>query len=118
MKEYLVIQNSVEWMRAASEDIIYIEADGNYSKIMLSLGEEHTFTKQMGLIFDEIENQLDRTVEDFVQVGRSLIINRKHLNHISLTNQQIVLSDGYSTHYTVKVNKEPLRRLKELVEND
>ena len=118
MKEFLVIRNNANWTRSASEDIIYIHAAGNYSDIMLSLGEKVTVTMQIGEIFEEIERQLDYTVEDFVAVGRSLIINRKHLNHINLSTKELVLTDGISTFFTLKVDKEPLKRLKKLVENE
>lgn len=118
MKEYLVIRNNANWTRAATENIIYIHAEGNYSDIMLSLGEKLTVTMKLGEIFDEIENQLDATVADFIAVGRSLIINRKHLNHINLATRELVLSDGTSSFYTLKVDKEPLKRLKKLVEDE
>lgn len=117
MKEYLTIYNKQDWVRVPSDDIIYIHASGNYSEIYFYPTKKLYVFKGIGDIGDEIENQLVDTCDNFIQVGRSLIINLKYLIHISLSDEAIELYDGVRGHYTVEVSKEPLKTLKEHVEN-
>lgn len=117
MKEYLIIYNTQDCVRVPSDDIIYIQADGNYSDIYLYSDKPQNVLMGIGDIGEEIENQLIDTCDSFVQVGRSLIINLNYLIHISLQKESIQLYNGTSGYYTVEVSKEPLKTLKEHVEN-
>ena len=45
--EYLTLTNSTEIIRIASEDIVFIKSDGNYSDIHLSNGKAENVTSQL-----------------------------------------------------------------------
>ena len=63
--------------------------------------------------------QLAEEAEAFVRIGRSLIINRKYIYYINLNRQQLMLRDTIGhQHETLKVSRESLKKLKELIEND
>ena len=66
--EWLRISTSTELVRVATDEIVYVCADGNYSDLMLTSGKSRKMTFQIHF-FDEVFQQLRRNM--FVRVGRS-----------------------------------------------
>lgn len=118
MKEYLIIYTTRELVHVASDDVVYILAEGNYTTFYLPLG--HSILVRGGIvdIKNIIQSQLNDTCNDFIQIGRSVVINRKHLTHINLSKNTVVLSDGISQYYTVEGPHEALKKVKILLENE
>ncbi len=116
---YLIISSAVELVRVAQENIVYISSDGNYSTLILVDGESRILTDQLGQIEKMINDQLDDKVKkNFIRIGKQVIINRNYIYYIHLTRQQLVLSDNKTVKHTIKVSREALKRLKELVEKE
>ena len=118
MQEYLVISTSVDLMRAASEDIVFISSDGNYSSFVFTYGESRVVTMQLGQVERLLAEQLPHSGANFIRIGKSLIINRTFISYINLTKQQLVLSDGRSTSHSLTASRDALKQLKELMEKD
>lgn len=116
LKEYLFITTSIELMRVASEEIVYISSDGNYSNFVFTFGDKRVMTIQLGQVEHLLKDQLKLSGKDFIRIGKSLIINRNYINYINLPKQQLVLTNGYSTSYTLSASKDALRQLKEYIE--
>ena len=89
--EWLRISTSTELVRVATDEIVYVRADGNYSDLVLTNGKSRKMTFQLHF-FDEVFRQLQNNM--FVRVGRSLIVNKRFIYVINLTEQQLVLSGG------------------------
>ena len=53
--EYLTLTNSTEIIRIASEDIVFIKGDGNYSDIYLSNGKAENVTYQLHGLMAKLE---------------------------------------------------------------
>ncbi len=126
--EWLRISTSTELVRVATDEIVYVRADGNYSDLMLTNGNCRKMTFQLHF-FDEVFQQLQNNM--FVRVGRSLIVNKRFIYVINLTEQQLILSGGdmkepvvfYGQSKTdnpqkISLAREALRQLKELLENE
>ena len=126
--EWLRISTSTELVRVATDEIVYVRADGNYSDLMLTNGNSRKMTFQLHF-FDEVFQQLQNNM--FVRVGRSLIVNKRFIYVINLTEQQLILSGGdmkepivfYGQSKTdnpqkISLAREALRQLKELLENE
>lgn len=118
MQEYLVISTSVDLMRAASADIVFISSDGNYSSFVFTYGESRVVTMQLGQVERMLAEQLTHSGADFIRIGKSLIINRTFISYINITKQQLVLSDGRSTSHSLTASRDALKQLKELMEKD
>ena len=119
MKHQIVVSNSIELVRLYADDIVSIEADGNYSTFFLIGGEKRLVLFQLGQLEHLMGEQLGEEAETFVRIGRSLIINRKYIYYINLNRQQLMLRDTIGhQHETLKVSRESLKKLKELIEND
>ena len=106
----------------------YVRADGNYSDLVLTNGQRRKMTFQLHF-FDEVFQQLQNNM--FVRVGRSLIVNKRYIYVINLTEQQLILSGGdlkepivfygqskADSPQNISLAREGLRQLKELLENE
>lgn len=117
MKQEIILSNSQCLYRVMAEDIVYIEADGNYSHLVLTGGEDVVLTVQIGKLAELIEAQLCSSVSPLAKMGRSLIINMNCIYYINPQKQQIVLRDCHG--HTTRVLSAPttvLRGLKEILD--
>lgn len=62
---------------ASEEDIVYIEADGNYAQIQLLHDKKELIFERLG----DIEKRLNSPV--FIRAGRSLIINKNYIRKLN-----------------------------------
>jgi DNA-binding LytR/AlgR family response regulator len=115
--EWLRISTSTELVRVATDEIVFVRADGNYSDLVLTNGKSRSMTFQLHF-FDEVFQQLKNNM--FVRVGRSLIVNKRYIHVINLTEQYLVFSGQQITGKIepVRVAREALKQLKELMENE
>lgn len=115
--EWLRISTSTELVRVATDEIIYVRADGNYSDLVLTSGKSRKMTFQLHF-FDEVFRQLRNNM--FVRVGRSLIVNKRYIYVINLTEQMLVFAGQpiKAEIAPLKLPREALKQLKELLEKE
>ena len=89
--EWLRISTSSMMLRVSTDEVVCVRADGNYCDITLSNGKSRTLTFQLHF-FEEIFQQLHNNT--FIRVGRSLIVNKRYIHFINLTEQQLELYGG------------------------
>ena len=89
--EYLTLTNSTEIIRIASEDIIFIKGDGNYSDIYLSNGKAENVTYQLHGLMDKLEKF---TYCPFHRVGKSLIVNKDYIFKVNPGLQKLILASS------------------------
>ncbi len=119
MSKYLIISTSNELVRVAPERIVYINSDGNYSTMVLAGKDEKVFSFNLAAFQKLIEQQLAEDAQIFIRIGKSLIINRNYIHYISITKQQLALSDiSFSHSFMLTASKEALKQLKTILEND
>ena len=83
MNEYLVISTSIDLMRTASGNIVFISSDGNYSSFVFTNGDSRVITMQLGQVERVLSEQLPHSGSDFIRIGKSLIINRNYISYIT-----------------------------------
>ena len=115
--EWLRISTSTELVRVATDEIVYVRADGNYSDLMLTNGNCRKMTFQIHF-FDETFQQLRNNI--FVRVGRSLIVNKRYIYVINLTEQVMRFAGQQIKNEIapVRVSRDALKQLKEQLENE
>ena len=115
--EWLRISTSTELVRVATDEIVYVRADGKYSDLVLTNGKSRKMTFQLHF-FDEVFQQLQNNM--FARVGRSIIVNKRYIHVINLTEQMLIFSGQQikSDIKPVNVSREALKQLKELLENE
>ena len=115
--EWLKISTSTELVRVATNEIVYVRADGNYSDLVLTNGKKRKMTFQLHF-FDEGFQLLRNNF--FVRVGRSLIVNKRYIHVVNLTDQMLVFGGQPITGEIapVQVSRESLKQLKQLLEEE
>ncbi|MDO4757567.1 MAG: LytTR family DNA-binding domain-containing protein, partial [Parabacteroides sp.] len=78
-------------MRIKIGQILYFEADRNYTKLLLSNGILFTFAINIGKIEELLEKQVEGSKSILMRVGKSHIINKNHILQINLPKQKLLL---------------------------
>ena len=112
----ICINNRDEMIMLFVDNIAYIMADGNYTKICYIGG----MTTVLSFGLSKIEEMVsaayaEGTVSPFVRLGRSVIINQLFLYDINILKQHLVLSDCMKNTITLKLPKLLLKKYKDLV---
>ena len=112
----ICINNRDEMVILFVDNIAYIMADGNYTKICYIGG----MTTVLSFGLSKIEEMVsaayaEGTVSPFVRLGRSVIINQLFLYDINILKQHLVLSDCMKNTITLKLPKLLLKKYKDLV---
>lgn len=112
----ICLNNRDEMIMLFVDNIAYIMADGNYTKICYIGG----MTTVLSFGISKVETLVSASYADgevcpFVRLGRSVIINQWFLYDINVLKQHLVLSDCIKKTITLKLPKPLLKKYKELV---
>lgn len=98
MERYLIIKTRDELLRIKIGQILYFEADRNYTKLLLSNGIQFTFAINIGKIEEILEKQVAGCNTILMRVGKSHIINKKsHLADKFTQAEAIIANAGWKT---------------------
>ena len=118
MDRYLMIKTRDELLRIKIGQILYFEADRNYTKLLLSNGIQFTFAINIGKIEEFLEKQVSGSNDMLVRVGKSHIINKTHILQINLPKQKLLLLTQEGKPRELIISKAPLKQLKESLEKE
>lgn len=116
MAQSVHIFTNSELYRFLAEDIVYIEADRNYTNFYLVGGEKRMFVMQLGMVEMLLAHQLKEQAAQFVRIGRKLIINIGHLYYIHPQHQQLILKSPKGERYELSASQAALSDLKQAIE--
>lgn len=112
---YLFLNSRDELLRLDIHNIVYFEADGNYTKIVSVnklCGVVCTNLAQMQRMLSE---KLKEHASIFARVGKKYIVNLIHIYSINTLRQHIILSDGSTFSYQLNIGKDALKELKQVM---
>lgn len=112
MSPVIVISKGTELLRVPTSRLVYISADGNYSNIVTQDNRSRMVSFQLGQIEDLIGNQLGDSGNNFIRLGRGLIINSDFVYSIDIAKQQLILSDCHDCYHELSASREVLIKLK------
>ena len=115
MKEKLLIHTVNEAYSFHPDQVICIEADGNYCNLHLSNGNEYLLSFQLGQVESIIKEQLSYTNHSFVRVGKSLIINMDELICVNITKQTLEMNQPSGEKLLFNASREALKKLMNLL---
>ena len=118
MDRYLIIKTRDELLRMRISNILYLEADRKYTKLLLTEGIQFTFAINIGKIERMLDTQASDSGSQLVRVGKSYIINKNYILQINLPKQKLLLLVPGSKPRELIVPREPLKALKESLEQD
>jgi DNA-binding LytR/AlgR family response regulator len=110
--EWLKISTSSMLVRVAEEEIVFVRADGNYSDLVLTNGKTRNMPFQLHY-FEDAFQKLNTNM--FVRLGRSLIVNKRYIYIINLTDGILIFSgqEIKAELSPIRVSREALKALKE-----
>ena len=118
MDRYLIIKTRDELLRIRIGQILYFEADRNYTKLLLSSGIQFTFAINIGKIEEMLGKQVAGVEKILMRVGKSHIINKNHILQINLPKQRLLLLTEEGKAKELMISKDPLKILKEALESE
>lgn len=111
---YLHLNSRDEFLRIDIRKIVYFEADGNYTNIILANQVKGVVCMNLARMQELLSNTLKENASIFARVGKRHIINHTYVYQISVLRQKLVLSDGERFTFQLDVSKDALKKLKEL----
>ncbi len=112
MERYLIIKTRDELLRIKIGQILYFEADRNYTKLLLSNGIQFTFAINIGKIEEILEKQVAGCNKILMRVGKS------HILQINLPKQRLLLLTEEGKPKELVISKDPLKVLKDNLEKE
>ena len=116
METNLVFFNSRdELLRIDISKIVYFEADGNYTDIIMVNKLRATVCMNLAEMERSLATQIGDEAKRFMRIGKRFIINMRYVYQINVLKQQLVLSDYDHFAFQVNISKEALRKMKDLM---
>lgn len=115
--DFLYLNSRDYLLRLDINHIVYFEADGNYTNIVLANKIKHTVGMTLAKMQEVLKLSLGEKALRFVRIGKSYIVSMNYINQIDIPKQSLVLSDGCSFVFNVSVSKDALRKLKDILTN-
>ena len=116
MDKNLVFFNSRdELLRIDTSKIVYFEADGNYTDIIMVNKLRAAVCMNLGEMEKALAAQIGEEAKKFMRIGKRFIINMRYVYQINLLKQQLILSDYDHFAFQVNISKEALRKMKDLM---
>ena len=103
-----------ELIKVNLNDIVYFQADGNYSNMVLASQKEQLLTINLSRVQLTLEEQLGKHSALFERIGRDLIIRKSYLFSIQTLKKRLILAvPGSEKFFELHISKDALRKLKE-----
>lgn len=114
-KVYVFYNSRDELLRIDISKIVYFEADGNYTNIVMVNKLHATVCMNLGEMERALADQIGEDAKIFMRIGKRFIINMRYVYSINVLKQQLVLSDYDHFAFQVSISKDALKKMKELM---
>lgn len=112
---YLFLNSRDELLRLDIHNIVYFEADGNYTNIISANKLKGVICANLAQMQKMLSERLKEDATIFARVGKKYIVNLRHIYAINTIRQHIILSDGATFEYQLNIGKDALRELKHIM---
>lgn len=112
--KYIYFNSRDELYRVSVPEIVYIEAESNYTRIVLANGLHAIVGMNLGKMEQNLSSRLAAETPEFARIGKRFIINMRYLFRINMPRQELVLSDQRTFAHTLNISKEALKNLKDV----
>lgn len=110
--KFLHINSRDELLRIDISKIVYFEADGNYTNIILMNGLKGVVCINLAKMQELLTSNMKQKASIFMRLGKKYIINHTYVYRISVLKQKLVLSDGCNFIFSLSISREALKKLK------
>ena len=112
---YVFFNSRDELQRIEVSKIVYFEADGNYTTIVMVNKLRASVCMNLGEMERVLAAQIGEESRRFMRIGKRFIINLQYVYSINVLKQQLILSDYDHFAFQVNISKDALRKMKELM---
>ena len=112
---YIFFNSRDELQRIDVSKIVYFEADGNYTDIVMVNKLRAAVCMNLGEMEKVLASQLGETSKTFMRIGKRFIINMQYVYQINVLKQHLILSDYDHFAFQVIISKDALKKMKELM---
>lgn len=112
---YVFFNSRDELQRIEVSKIVYFEADGNYTDIVMVNKLRASICMNLGEMEKAIAAQIGDEAKIFMRIGKRFIINIRYVYSINVLKQQLILSDYDHFAFQVSISKDALRKMKDLM---
>ena len=112
---YVFFNSRDELQRIEVSKIVYFEADGNYTDIVMVNKLRASICMNLGEMEKAIAAQIGDDAKIFMRIGKRFIINIRYVYSINVLKQQLILSDYDHFAFQVTISKDALRKMKDLM---
>jgi DNA-binding LytR/AlgR family response regulator len=95
--------------------IVYFEADGNYTDIVMVNKLRASIYMNLGEMEKSLAQQLQPAENTFMRIGKRFIVNMRYIYQINVLKQQLILSDYDHFAFQISISKDALRKVKDLM---
>ncbi|MCD8290208.1 MAG: LytTR family transcriptional regulator [Prevotella sp.] len=113
--EYLFLNSRDELLRIDISQLVYLEAEGNYTNIVTANKLKSVVCMTLGRMQEVLSEKLKNQANNFARVGKKHIINLGYIRSINTVRQKLILSDDHSFAYQLDISKEALKTLKSVL---
>lgn len=114
-KDLLFFNSRDELLRIGIDKIVYFEADGNYTDIIMVNKLRASICMNLGEMERALAAQIGDKAKKFMRIGKRFIINMEYVYQVNVLKQQLVLSDYDHFAFQVSISKDALRKMKDLM---
>ena len=115
MKQLLIFNSRDELLRMDVENIVYFEANGNYTIVMSVNKLKACVGLNLSKTEEALNRQLGEQAQRFMRVGKRFIVNLNFVYSINVAKQHLILSDMSNFAFQLPISKDALRMMKELM---
>ncbi len=112
---YIFYNSRDELHRIDISKIVYFEADGNYTDIVMVNKLRAAVLMNLSEMEKNLALQLGDGANCFMRIGKRFIINMQYVYSINVLKQQLILSDYDHFAFQISVSKDALKKMKDLV---
>ena len=112
MDRHLIIKTRDELLRLRINNILYLEADRNYTRLLLTEGIQFTFAINLGRIEEMLNKQTAGSNSPLVRVGKSYIL------HIHLPKKKMLMLVPGGKPRELVISRDPLKMMKDRLEQE
>ena len=112
---HIIFNSRDQLYRFEIAKIVYFEADGNYTTIVMTNKLKAVVLSNLGNVEKALATQLNDEAAIFMRVGKHFIINRRYIYEVNLVKQHLVLSDFSNFAFQLPISKAALKTVKDIM---
>ncbi len=115
LERYIYFNSRDEFFRICLAQIVYFEADKNYTMQFLNNGQKLVFTISLQRMQEYLAEKLSEDARTFARIGKSYIVNLNYVYRIDIAKQSLKLMtrDG-GLIFNLTPSKEALKNLRSI----